>query len=1055
MKFLPSTIAIQRPTSIFILMLILLILGISAYRTLPKESTPDIKIPYLIVTVPYPGSSPEDVESLIVHKLEAEMRNLDSLKTISSTSTEGAAMISLEYFLGTNIDEAKTDIRDVLDRVKHELPTDAEEPIIKEINFSEFPIMIINLSSKLGLLRLKKIAEDLEEKIEAIPGILDVARAGGLEREVKIKVDPDKLRYFNLDLNQVSNAIAYENTNIPAGDISMGPMKYMVRVPNEITNPNDIKNLVIAAPGQIPIFVKDVATVDFGFQEISSRSRLYQVESISLSVSKRAGENLLVIAEKIKKIIDQEQKKLGDKVIFTITSDHSDNVKSFVRDLENNLYSGLISVLLVLFVILGIRNALFVAAAIPFSLLISFIILQALNISLNMVVFFGLIMALGMLVDNAIVVVENIYRHLESGLPPIEAAITGVGEVAIPVITSTLTTLAAFFPLLFMPGISGEFMAYMPKTLIITLSASLFVGLFINPVLCSRLMRKRKHAMIKSETEIAKNNRLFRYYRTVLIWSLNHRWLTITIILVAWIIVMMSYFRFILPDAGVEFFPVSEPERAVINIEAPFGSTLSTSDKIVRKVEEAIIKYQDKTESIVSNVGQASGFAFSSKTAHLSHIVMSYPNWEKRTELPTSIITQVRKIIENFTGAKYTINKSEHGPPTGKAVNIEIRGDDLKMLKTISLEIQKRVKDIKGLVNLGDNFAANRSEIQVLIDKEKTSRLGLRTAQVASLIRTAINGKTVSTYRVGKEEYDIIVRLDESYRRSINNLNTLYIKTPTGDSVALNELARIKSSAAMGSIRHIGTNRVITVSGDAEGISGAVLIQKVQQNLKTYKIPEGYFLKYSGADEHQKEMQDFLPKAFLITIFLIFLVLVTQFNSITLPFIIISSVFLSLMGVFLGMIIHSSPMSIMMGGIGVISLAGVVVNNAIVLIDYIGQLRKNGTSLRDAIVLGGMLRLRPVLLTALTTILALIPVTIGLDINFSRSPAVLLGSESGQMWYMMAQSVIYGLGMATILTLIFVPVLYSLIESGRARFRTFINKNQNSDAEEKITAGNA
>jgi len=1020
-------------------------MGISAYRTLPKESTPDIKIPYLIVTVPYPGSSPEDVESLIVHKLEAEMQNLDSLKTMTSTSTEGAAMVALEYFLGTNIDEAKTDVRDVLDRVKHELPDDAEEPIIKEINFSEFPIMTINLSSRLGLLRLKTIAEDLEEKIEAIPGILDVTRAGGLEREVKIQVDPDKLRYFNVDLNEVSNTIAFENTNIPAGDISIGPMKYNVRVPNEITKPKEIENLVITAPGQSPIYVKDVASVVFGFKEIASRSRMNRVESISLSVSKRAGENLLVIAEQIKKIIREEQAKLGGKVNFTITSDHSDYVKSFVRDLENNLYSGLISVLVVLLLILGIKNSLFVAAAIPFSLLISFLVLQALGITLNMVVFFGLIMALGMLVDNAIVVVENIYRHLESGLSPIEAATTGVGEVAIPVITSTLTTLAAFFPLLFMPGIMGDFMAYMPKTLMITLSASLFVGLFINPVLCSQIMRKRKSAIVKSETEIAKNSLLFRNYRAILNWSLNHRWLVVIIVLAAWIIVMTSYFKFVMPKAGVEFFPTSEAERAVINIEAPFGSTLETSDRLVKQVEESIKQYHDKTESMVAKVGQASGFAFSSNTSHLNHITMSYPNWEKRTMLPSTIIGQVRKTIEAFTGAKYTITKSEQGPPTGKAINIEIGGENLNILKNISLDIQSRIKNISGLVNLGDNFAANRSEIQILIDKEKTSRLGLRTAQVASLIRTAINGKNVSTYRVGKEEYDIVVRLDERYRRSINNLNTLYIKSPLGESVALNELAQIKSSAAMGSIRHKGTDRVITISGDAEGISGAVLLQKVRKNLETFKLPDGYFLKFTGANESQKEMQDFLPKAFMITIFLIFLVLVTQFNSIALPFIIISSVFLSLMGVFLGMIIHSSPISIMMGGIGVISLAGVVVNNAIVLIDYIGQLRNKGSSLRDAIVLGGMLRLRPVLLTALTTILALIPITVGLDISFSRSQVVMFGSESGQMWYMMAQSVIYGLGVATILTLIVVPVLYSIVESGRARFRALFSRKRKSD----------
>ncbi|NQU65606.1 MAG: efflux RND transporter permease subunit, partial [SAR324 cluster bacterium] len=606
---------------------------------------------------------------------------------------------------------------------------------------------------------------------------------------------------------------------------------------------------------------------------------------------------------------------------------------------------------------------------------------------------------------------------------------------------STLTTLAAFTPLLFMPGIMGDFMSYMPKTLIITLTASLFVGLVINPVLCSTIMRNPKNIKATDEISIARSSRSLRIYRWILRWSLRHRlWVVVTVLLV-WLIIIISYFKFTFPKAGVEFFPTSEAENAVIHIDAPLGTSLDNSDRMVQNIEARLVPYYDKTDSIVSNVGQARGnLSSTGNTTHLSHIVTAFPNWEKRKMLPSAIIAEIRESLKDLTGATYRITKAEHGPPTGKSVNIEIAGENLNTLKLLSLDIQKRIKDVPGLVNLVDNFSANRSEIQVIVDREKAARLGLRTSQVASLIRIGINGRDVSTYRTGKDEYEIIVRLDKEYRKSINNIKNLYIKTPTGESVSLGEVAIIKNAMALGSIRHIDTKRVIAVSGDAEGASGAVVLQKVQKQLENFVLPSGYSLRYSGENESQQEMQEYLPRAFMVVIFLIFLILVSQFNSLALPFIIITSVFLSFMGVFLGMIIHQSPISIIMGGIGIISLAGVVVNNAIVLIDYIRQLQDSGMTRYEAIVLGGILRLRPVMLTAMTTILALLPVTMGLDINVSRSKIFVFGSESGQMWLPMAQGVIYGLGVATILTLIIVPVLYSAFEDGREKFAALFKK---------------
>lgn len=1041
MRFLPSDLAISRPASIYIFIVILALMGLSSYQALPRESAPDVQIPLLIVTIPYPGASPEDVEALITHKVENELQGLENLKKISSTSTEGAAMITLEFHLGFDIDDARTKTREGLDRAQPELPSDAEDPIISEINLSERPILIVNLAGKYDLFQLKEIAEDLKDRLEGIPGVLEVKRAGGLEREVQVWVDPDKLNYYNLDLNQVSNTIANENTTIPAGDITLGRMKYMIRVPGEIENPAEIREMVVAAPQQVPIYVKDLAQVRFGFKEVTSKSRLNGLSSVSLSVSKRSGENIIFIADAVKKIVAEEQKRHGKNLTFSILNDESKRIKSLVSDLENNIYTGLIFVVGSLMLIMGLTTSLFVGIAIPLSMLISFIVLQWAGITLNFVVLFSLILALGMLVDNAIVVVENIYRHMESGLGAIEAARVGVGEVAIPVISSTLTTLAAFMPLLFMPGISGDFMSYLPKTLIITLTASLFVGLILNPVLCATLMRPHGEPLVQDAESMAQKSRIMRAYRASLEWALANRWKTMGLTMFAWVAMAGVYFGLVLPKAGVEFFPQSEPGSATVQIEAPFGSTLEASDKIVKDIEGSLEKYYDHTEAIVANVGQRQGGSGQGgRETHNSHITLSFPDWQERDRTPTSIIEEIRASLDQFSGANFSITKPQGGPPTGKPVNLEISGPDPKVLKELSLDVQSKIKDLEGLVNLEDDMSATRSEIQVELDRQKVAQAGLSTSQVANVIRTAFNGREVSTWRVGKDEYDIVVRLDERFRTSVTDIQGLFIKAPNGRSIPLSELAQVKTAAAKGSIRHIGLKTVITVSGDAEGVPGATLLKQVQQRLEGYQLPQGYQINYTGENEAQQEMQDYLGKSFLIALFLIFLVLVTQFNSVYLPFIILSAVFLSLMGVFLGWTLHFSPLSIMMGGIGIISLAGVVVNNAIVLIDYIGQLRREGRSMHDAVVLAGMLRLRPVMMTAITTILGLIPIVLGLDINFYREGIIAFGSDSAQMWQPMARSVVYGLAVATLLTLIIVPVIYSLVESFKAASQAAAHK---------------
>ncbi|MCH8843051.1 MAG: efflux RND transporter permease subunit [SAR324 cluster bacterium] len=1043
----PSKIALDHPSPVFILVIMIVLLGTASYRSLPRESAPDIQIPLLIVTIPYPGASPEDVESLITHKAELELQGTDQLKSIKSTSTEGAVSITLEFNLGFDVDEARAKVREALDRIRPELPADIEEPVITQINLSEQPMMIVNVSGGIGLVRLKEIAEDLQDRIETIPGILEVRRAGGLEKEVRIFVDPEKLQYYNLSLNQVSSTIQRENTNLPGGTITIGPIKYLIRVPGEFRDPGEIEGLVITAPGQVPIYVRDVARVVFGFKEQTSRSRLDGLESVTLSVIKRSGENLLVISNRVKEMIEEDQAHYGDRVHYTILSDQSEWVLKLVQDLENNIVTGFVLVLVVLLVVMGLRNAVFVAVAIPLSMLLSFMVLEALGFTLNFVVLFSLILALGLLVDNAIVIVENIYRHVSAGKPRGEAARVGIGEVAVPVFTSSLTTVVAFAPMIFMPGIVGEFMAYLPRTLIVTLASSLAVGLIITPVLCAVLMRAPRNLPPVAQDEFAllERSSILRAYRALLEWALRHRLLTLAATGVLFVAVTGTYGATTFRSKGVEFFPPSEPREAVITIIAPIGTTLDISDNYVRQVEDIVEPNRASTEAVVANVGSRRGSGSSSAggaTTFLSHVVLSFPNWENWVRRPGEVIADLRRSLGGLAGAELKLSKQKMGPPTGPPVNIELRGRDFAVMKKISEQIKAEIRDIPGLVDLTDNFDRSRPEIRVDIDREKIARMGLRAADVASMIRTAFNGRKVSVFRDGREEYDIVVQLDERFRLSPTDLETLYVQTPSGRSIPLRDVATVRTGPAYGSIRHIGLDRVVTISASADGVPGPVLLRQVQQRLTSLDLPDGYAILYTGENTNRREAQAFLQRSFLIALFLIFIVLVAQFNSLALPFIIMASVVLSLMGVFLGLMIHDKPFGIMMTGIGTISLAGIVVNNAIVMIDYIGRLRRRGMPISEAIITGGMVRLRPVLLTAITTILGLLPIAIGLDINFYRWPPLVLGSEGGTFWVPMAQAVMYGLAIATLLTLVIVPVLYSTVESAKTGLRSKLGRGQ-------------
>ncbi len=1044
----PSQIAIRNPVFVFIMILVIGLAGFNAYKSIPREAAPDIQIPLLIVTIPFPGASPEDVESLITNRAEQELQTIKNLKKIKSTSSESVAVLTLEFTSDFDISDARTKVREKMDQIKPDFPSDAEDYQITEINLSEQPLMILNIAGDMGLLSLTNLADEVKEEIEGIPGILEVRRAGGLEKEIRVYVNPEKLNYYNLDLNQVSTSIRSENTNLPGGSVTMGPTKYLIRVPGEFSNPEGINEALISAPNQVPVRVKDLAKVVFGFKEISSRSRLDGTESVSLSIVKRSGENLLAIRDQVKLIIQRLEQEFENEVKFSILSDQGERVQRIVKDLENNILSGFVLVFLVLLLVMGISNALLVAVAIPLSFLASMIILNVMGFTLNIVVLFSLILSLGLLVDNAIVIVENIFRHRQAGKNRIEAAILGTKEIAIPVTTSTITTVAAFFPLIFMPGIAGEFIGFLPKTLIVTLSSSLLVAVIINPVLCSTLMRVKVGKEITSdfdELKLVEKSKILGIYQFALRKVLRFRLITILAFIFLFVGTFYWYGKNTFPRKRIEFFPKTEPSEAVVNIRAPLGTTLEVSDKYVTSVEDFVNKDKKKLDAVVANVGQRRGSGAASagsSTTYLSHVVLDFPNWQNWKEKPSSIIKKLRQKLDQMVGIEIKLAEARSGPPTGMALNLEVKGEDFNQMSEAVESIKKKIKDIPGLVDLTDDFDRSRPELKVIIDRDKASRLGLRARDIANTVRTAFNGKKVSVFRDGTEEYDIWVQLDQSFRSNQSDLSSLFIYTPSGEPVRLSEIAKVDSGPSYGSIKHVDTVRTITISADAFRMPGPVLVIKAKQILSKLDLPQGVTYQFTGEDENRKESQIFIGQALIIAIFMILVIMVAQFNSIALPLIVISSVLMSVMGVIMGLIVHDRPFGIIMTGVGTVALAGIVVNNAIVMLDYVIKLRKKGYQRNEAMILAAAVRFRPVVLTAVTTVLGLVPIAVGMDIDFSRDSKILFGAASASFWKSMALAIMYGLGVTTLLTLFLLPALYSLVEGGKERLRGLFSRKE-------------
>ncbi|MCP4379151.1 MAG: efflux RND transporter permease subunit, partial [bacterium] len=737
------------------------------------------------------------------------------------------------------------------------------------------------------------------------------------------------------------------------------------------------------------------------------------------------------ITDAIKTILDEFRAVSPYGVEFKVTLDKSDEIRSSVSDLENNLFSALVLVAGVLMVFMGLRTSSIVALAIPLSMLLSFTVITALGYTLNMIILFGLILALGMLVDNAIVIVENIYRHKQMGRGRIEAAMKGTGEVAWPVISSTATTLAAFSPMLFWPGVMGDFMKYLPITLIITLSCSLFVALVISPTVCSLMSGGKVR-------KIDKNNHhpFINAYRGILGWSLRHRATTLIAAMLVLVAVMAGYARF---GRGIELFPDIDPRRALINIRCPQGTSIHETNRLARIIEQRIKPFSSDLKHMITNVGSAGSemAAFGASSGpHTGNITLVFHDFETRERDSADVITEMRKCLTDIPGAEIKLEKEQEGPPTGDPVSIRIIGRSFKELQKLSDEARKLIEGTPGLVNLRSDYEATRPELPFLPDRTRIKEANLNTNAIGQYLKAGVFGKEVGKYRQFNDEFDITIRMPVEDRRNVQDLLRLHTPNLSGESVPLSSLGKFDYAGGFGTISRVNQKHAITLSGGVEeGRLADEVLKKVRKRLEKFKgeLPMGYEIKYAGQQEEQEKAAAFLLKAFVVALLLIVIILLMQFNTLSAPLIIMTTVILSLIGVLVGLLIFKMPFGIIMTGIGVISLAGVVVNNAIVLLDYTRQLQKRGLELIEAAIQAGATRLRPVLLTAGTTILGLIPMATGVSFDI-HTFQIATKSESSQWWSSMAIAVIFGLGVATILTLVVVPVLYVTLYRMASRF---------------------
>jgi multidrug efflux pump subunit AcrB len=1092
---------------------------------MPKELFPDINIPTIMVQTLYPGNPPVDIENLLTRPLEKEIESVKGIKKMTTVSSQDASNVFVEFQTDVNIKTALQDVKDAVDKAKSELPDDLlTDPMVTDIDFSEFPVINVNLSGDYSVSELKDFAEDLKDEIETISEVSKVVITGITEREVKINLDPFKMAALQVSYGDVENAIAGENVSMSGGDIRLGKIQRSVRIIGEFTNPAQILSVIVKSEKGNIVYLRDVANVSYAFKDRDSYAYLGGQPVVSLQVVKKGGQNLLSTVDQVMDVIHlgQGNGMIPENLSVTITGDQSEMVKMQLTNLENSIILGVIFVVFILFLFLGTRNSLFVGFAIPMSMFLSFMIMGGIDYRINMIVLFSLILALGMLVDNAIVVTENIYRYVHMGYPVKEAARQATGEVAMPIISSTATTLAAFFPLLFWKSIMGEFMSYMPLTLIFVLVSSLLVALIIIPVLFTDFYKKGANITLPKVKRsliimalfvgvamifyaIGVNwigtlllifafigllnllflSRLAIWFQNVfLVWLEDFylkfinfaisKWHPLGLVIGTFLMMILTMMFYFMTNPKVDFFPSTDPKLLNIVTELPISTDVEVTDSTMRvleaKVNNILAPNKDIVESVVTLAGKGAvseddGFSGRGGMPNRGLITINFVDFNLRGGKSTSDIQRQLsdELTGKFPGVTISVEKQRNGPPTGKPINLEISGRDFDQLLHLTDTIRALFNEanIPGIEALKIDLDVGKPEVLINIDREKARRYGLSTGQIAGALRTSLFGKEISDYKDGEDEYKIVMRLDDAYRYNMADLINQRITFRNQSSgkivqIPISSVADFDYSSTYGAITRKDRNRMITIySNVIEGYNANEINVELKKIMADFEMPASYKYEFTGEQEEQAESTAFLSMAMLIALSLITIILVSQFNSLVKPAIIMFSVLLSTIGVFGGLATFHMDFVVIMTGIGIVSLAGVVVNNAIVLIDYIGLVklrRKEALGIapeddlpmdiaKECIVEAGKTRLRPVLLTAITTVLGLMPLAIGLNIDFlsffnTFDPDIYFGGDNAAFWAPMSWTVIFGLTFATFLTLVIVPAMYQLLYSAKVHWFT-------------------
>lgn len=1117
-EFKPSSWAIDNKTAIYVFTIILTIMGYLGYQGLPKENFPEVIIPKIFIQTVYPGTSPANMETLVTKQIEKQLKSTKGLKKVTSNSYQDFSIITAEFNTNVDIKDAKQRVKDAVDKAKTDLPTDLPaQPNVMDINLADLPIMYVNLSGDFDLKTLKKYAKGMQDQIESLKEISGVDLVGALEQEVQINVDLNKMAAAQISFYDIQQAVGSENKTISGGTIKADGLRRTLNIKKEFKSADEIANLIIKGPTGASVYLRDIAEVKDSFKEQESYASLYGKNVITLNVKKRSGENLIEASDKINALIKEMQSNsLPKNLNITVTGDQSNQTRVTLHDLINTIIIGFILVTLILMFFMGVKNALFVALSVPLSMFIAFITMPALgsvfgfSFTMNMVVLFSFLLGLGIVVDDAIVVIENTHRIFDNGKMPIkQAAKMAAGEVFLPVLSGTLTTLAPFIPLLFWPGIIGKFMFFLPTTLIITLLASLVVAYIINPVFAVDFMEIEDHEnhkptfdkKVKRSVLIMALIAIVCYFISfglgnfivflTLLYLLNHFYLTGIIFNFqnkVWPNIQNKYTNvlrwatdrprtMLLSTVGllfftiglmtvvppkVVFFPSGDPNFVYVYVSLPIGTDQAYTHQVIQQVEKKVTdvvgRNNKDVSSIISNVTVGVTDPQDEDQGNYPNkgkVTVAFVEYGKRTGERTSVyLDKIRNAVKGIPGAEISVAQEQGGPPTAKPISIEITGDNLDSLVNVSERLKKYLtaKNIGGVEELKSDFQNNKPEIVFDLNRERANREGLSSGQIGWDLRAAIFGREISKFRDADEDYQINVRAKDDQKNNLDalrNMKMTYRDMGMGGiirQVPLSSFATIDYVNTYGGIKRKQEKRIIILSSNVLGnYNPNEVVAKVQTEINQFKAPSDVQVKMAGAQEEQIETANFLGKAMMIALGLILIILVMQFNSISKPLIILSEILFSIIGVLLGITIFRMDMSIVMSGIGIVALAGIVVRNGILLVEFTDLMIEQGMSVKEAVIEAGRTRMTPVLLTATATMLGLIPLAVGLNMDFVKlftefNPHLYFGGDNVAFWGPLSWTMIFGLAFATFLTLILVPCMYLLGDKNSKRIKGWFKK---------------